>query len=144
MSSTLRRAASRLLSSGAGMLRDGHAEVHDEELEGDDLRDIQRGLDLVQRRLSRVVVANRSGEGTLRAPVRKHIGDRRVDGMQVEPGLGEPLLQRSNRRRVVIVEVASRREHLDGFKSVRRNLEQMRLSAAALRDTGESTLQTVS
>ena len=39
----------------------------------------------------------------------------------------EPTLQRSNRGRVVIVEVASRGEHLDGFKSVRRNLEQMRL-----------------
>ena len=88
---------------------------------------LQRGFHLVQCRLSCIVVANRSGKGALRAPVRKHIGDRRVDGMQVEPGLGEPILQGSNRRGVVIVEVASRREHFDGFKSVRRNLEQMRL-----------------
>ena len=45
--------------------------------------------------------------------------------MQVEPGFREPVLQRSNRSRVVIVEVASRGEHLDGFESVRRNLEQL-------------------
>ena len=46
---------------------------------------------------------------------------------RVEPGLGQPLLQRTNRGCVVIVEVAPRGEHFDRVKPVRRNLEQVRL-----------------
>ena len=67
------------------------------------------------------------GEVALAAAVGEHVGDRCVDRMQIEPGLAQPLLQRANRRVIVIIEVASRREHLDRFESVRRDLEQVGL-----------------
>ena len=57
ISSTLRMAASRWLSSGPGCWATGTPEMDDEELERDRLRDVQRGRDLVQRRLARIVVA---------------------------------------------------------------------------------------
>ena len=110
-----------------GLLRVRHTEVHDEEREWDDACDVQRGFHLAQRRLSRIGVAKRGGEVALAPAVRKYVGDGRVDGMQVEPGLGQPLLQRIQSR--------PRRDSRSGFawrtlrrvESVRRNLEQVRL-----------------
>ena len=127
ISSMLRMADSRWLSSGPGCWATGHAEMYDEELERDRLRDVQRGRHLVQRRLPRIVVAKGSGEVALRLAVCEHVRDRRVDGMQIEPCLGQPVPQRANRRLVVVVEVASRGEHLDGLEAMCGDLEEMGL-----------------
>src|SRR5207245_4050394 len=50
---------------------------------------------------------------------------RRVNRVQFEPGAGQPFLQVRDRRRVVIIEMASRREELDRLESMRRDVEQV-------------------
>ena len=51
--------------------------------------------------------------------------------MERQSRLLQPLAQLGNRRRVVVVEVAARGEHLDRLEPVRRNLRQV-IAAQAL------------
>ena len=61
----------------------------------------------------------------------------------VETGFREPLLQVGDDRRVVVVEVRARREHLDRVEAVRRDLEQVIARSAAGGGRGASRPRTV-
>ena len=128
ISSMLRMAASRLLSSGPGCCASGTPRWTTRNLKGMIRGDVQRGCHLAQRRLS-WRRRRASAVEKLRWP--RPFANASVIGAWTEcrsrPASASHSFSVSNRRRVVIVEVAARGEHLDRLESVRRNLEQVRL-----------------
>ncbi len=107
-------------------LRRRRPEMDDEDVRRNLPRDVQRGVRFTHRRLPRRAVAH--GVRERLAPVirgREAFRYGRMNAVERQPRLLQPLRQPRNRRRVVIVEVAPGREHLHGLESVRRNLRQV-------------------
>ena len=100
-------------------------------LNGNPPRDVQRVLGFGDRLRARVGVGARERQRRAPAAADEALGDRRVNAVQLEPGLRQPLLQVGDRRRVVIVEVRARREQLDRVEPVRRDLQQVLAARAA-------------
>ena len=102
-----------------------HPEVRDQHRHGDAPRDVQRPLGLANRPRPRAGVDAGDRQRPAPAPAGELLRDRRVDAAQLEAGLGQPLLQVGDRRRVVVVEVRARGEDLDQLETVRRDLQQV-------------------
>ena len=99
--------------------------MHHHHRDGDPARDVNSALGLLDRVRAGIGV----GAGQTQWPdppaalVRGH--HRCMDGVQRQSGRGQPLLQIRHCRGIVVVEMRSRREHLDRLEPMRRDLEQM-------------------
>ena len=121
------RGRARVLHADLGIprLRSRHAEMRDEHRNGDAPRDVQRPLGFAHRARTRVRIRARDRERPAPAPAAEAFGNRRVNALQQQARFGQPLLQVGDRRRVVIVEMRPRREHLDQLEAMRRDLQQV-------------------
>ena len=130
---------------GAGVLRPRHAQVHHEHARtGCAARCAARARPRPRACARAVGVGARERQRRAPAAAVEALADRRVHACSVEPGLGEPLLQVGDGRRVVVVEVRPRGEQLDRVEAVRGDLEQVLAASAAGRGRGASTRRTTS
>ena len=124
--SMLRRAGVAAVRRRRRGLRRGSPRCTTSTVDRNPPRDVQRALGFGDARArARPRRRSRAISGPPQRPPSNALADRRVDAVQLEPGFGQPLLQVRDRRRVVVVEVRARREHLDRLEAVRRDLEQM-------------------
>ena len=130
-------------SPAIARLRPRQAEMRHQHRDRNPPRDVQRALGFGHRPRARVADRrSRVEQRPLPAAAGEALGDRRVHAVQLEPGLGQPLLQVGDGRRVVVVEMRPRREHLDRLEAVRRDLEQVIAASAADCGRGASTSRT--
>ena len=99
--------------------------MRDEHLGGNPARHVQRALGFSHGVRARVRVGARQRQRRAPPAAEEAVGDRRVNAVQLETRVREPLLQVRHRRRVVVIEVRARREQLERFESVRGDLQQM-------------------
>ena len=117
--------------------------MDDQDAERNPPRDVQRALRFLHR--ARPPVPIRACQRERRAPAAadEALGDRRVDPVQIETRLRQPLLQVGDCGRIVIVEVRPRGEELDGLEAVSRRSRAADRGPAAGRGRGASTPRTV-
>src|SRR4029453_1344203 len=101
------------------------AEMHDQHVERNPCRDLQRGFCFADSLVTAAAVGERVRETFPPLAVRQTRRYRRVHAAQHQSRLEEPLTQLSDCRVVVIVEMASRCEELDRLEAERRNFSEM-------------------
>ena len=99
--------------------------MHDEDVERNAARDLQRRPGLAHRRLPPGVVGDRVGQRLAPVATDQAGRDGGVHAVERQPGLRQPAGEHANRRLVVVVKMRSGREHLDGFEPIRGDLREM-------------------
>ena len=99
--------------------------MHHQHANRNPSRDVERVLGFGHRPLALSGVTARDRQPPAPPPRRVRLADRRVQAAQRESRARQPLLQVRNRGWIAVIEVRARREDLDRFESVRRNLDEM-------------------
>ena len=100
-------------------------QVHDEHTNRNSTRDMQRALGFADRRGALVLFRRRHGQYAAPTPAGEALVDRRVHALQLQARFGQPLLQVGDCRRIVIIEMRPRGEHLHPLEPMGCNLEEM-------------------
>ena len=123
--SMLRRAASRLLSPASGLATSGTPRCTTRWRNGIVAGHRQCRLAFRQRASAALVIGQRVRKCLAPLSVVVTRDHRRVNRVEHQACVLQPLRQRSNGDAVVIVEVRARREHLDALKAVGSDLDQV-------------------